>query len=219
MAENEKLEEAKRLYQTANADQRYVLESLFPELKELRDEIIRKKLVDLLYKVYANTNYITCAEHDDFIFWLEKQGEQKSVVIIPKFRIGDNIKTTNEEPLAITKIDDKGYWSEDLFICNFDDADKWELVEQKPAWSEEDETTINNLVWAISNDCIRPQDREDYCDWLKFLRPQNHWKPSDEQINTLRDAIVYVEGCNSNFKGSGSVLGKLYNDLKKLREE
>lgn len=72
MTENEKFEEAKRLYQTANAEQRYVLESLFPELKELRDEIIRKKLVDLLYKVYTNTNYITCVEHEEAIAWLEK---------------------------------------------------------------------------------------------------------------------------------------------------
>lgn len=34
MTREEKLAEAKRLYQTANADQRYVLECLFPELKE-----------------------------------------------------------------------------------------------------------------------------------------------------------------------------------------
>lgn len=36
MTEKEKFKEAKRLYQTANADQRYVLETLFPELKRVR---------------------------------------------------------------------------------------------------------------------------------------------------------------------------------------
>ena len=34
MSQEDKLKEAKRLYETANADQRYVLESLFPSLRE-----------------------------------------------------------------------------------------------------------------------------------------------------------------------------------------
>lgn len=38
MTREEKLAEAKRLYQTANAEQRYVLECLFPELKENEDD-------------------------------------------------------------------------------------------------------------------------------------------------------------------------------------
>ena len=33
MTHEENLEDAKRLYKSANADQRYVLESLFPELR------------------------------------------------------------------------------------------------------------------------------------------------------------------------------------------
>lgn len=40
MSDVKKLEEAKRLYKDANADQRYVLERLFPELKECEDEWI-----------------------------------------------------------------------------------------------------------------------------------------------------------------------------------
>lgn len=34
MTHEEKLEDAKRLYKSANDDQRYVLESLFPELRK-----------------------------------------------------------------------------------------------------------------------------------------------------------------------------------------
>lgn len=34
MIQEDKLKEAQRLYETANADQRYVLESLFPSLRE-----------------------------------------------------------------------------------------------------------------------------------------------------------------------------------------
>ena len=63
---------------------------------------------------------------------LEKQGWQNPAdKVEPKFKVGDEIKTANEEPLTITKIDDKGYWSEDLFICDFDEECLWDLVDQK----------------------------------------------------------------------------------------
>ena len=42
----EKLEEAKELYNTANADQKYALELLFPEIKENEEERIRKTLIE-----------------------------------------------------------------------------------------------------------------------------------------------------------------------------
>ena len=75
MSEKEKLEEAKRLYQTANADQKYVLESLFPELKESEDEWIEKIRKDIIS--YLNNRQIfSFAESsaaERWIAWLEKQ--------------------------------------------------------------------------------------------------------------------------------------------------
>ena len=78
MTDKEKLEEAKRLYQTANADQRYVLESLFPELKESEDEKIRKELIDIVAK-----SPITFAFEDKnkVLSWLERQGEQTDKIV------------------------------------------------------------------------------------------------------------------------------------------
>ena len=67
------LEEAKRLYKTANADQRYILEKLFPELKESEDEKIRKEIISALK--YANHKGV----YDKHIAWLEKQGEKLPV--------------------------------------------------------------------------------------------------------------------------------------------
>ena len=68
------LEEAKRLYKTANADQRDVLEKLFPELMGSEDEKIRKTLIDFFSngaKYGGHTNGI----YDKYILaWLEKQG-------------------------------------------------------------------------------------------------------------------------------------------------
>ena len=86
------------------------------------------------------TNKECALDHFQLLKWLqeysnmlEKQGEKKPAVIIPKFRIGDEIKTSNEESLTITKIDEKGYWSEDLFICSFDEECIWDWTKQKPA--------------------------------------------------------------------------------------
>ena len=57
---------------------------------------------------------------------IDKFLEQKPTdKVYTKFKVGDEIKTTNEEPLTITKIDEKGYWSEDLLVCDFADAAKW----------------------------------------------------------------------------------------------
>ena len=75
-------EEAKKLYKTANTDQKHVLEKLFPELKEseeLEDERIRKwcishfkECINVIkdndeYKEYLSNKVLT---------WLKKQGDK-----------------------------------------------------------------------------------------------------------------------------------------------
>lgn len=104
----ESLEKARELY---NDERTHVgmtpiyLTEIFPELKDSEDERIRKKLIDLIYKVYANTSYITCVEHEDMLSWIEKQSKKsqsKSALesineekvdnsnkVKPKFKIGD----------------------------------------------------------------------------------------------------------------------------------
>ena len=70
-------------------------------------------------------------------------------------------------------------------------------AEQKPVeWGEEDEI---NLQW-LETICERlhykndPQVAPDAAlnlkEWLKSLRRQNHWKPSEEQINVLSKATT-----------------------------
>ena len=66
-----------------------------------------------------------------------------------KFKVGDEIKTANEESLTITKIDEKGYWSEDLFICDFDEECLWDLVEQKPI--DKTKSKFKQGDWIIFN--------------------------------------------------------------------
>jgi len=152
MKQEKKLEEAKRLYKDANADQRYVLESLFPELAEIEDVRIRKEII-----AYIKTG----TYHKDWVSWLEKQGLQKL------------------------------------------------------AWGEEDETRLTNIIIMLKEGASLHFSKNDITkavDWLKSLKPQNRWKPSDEQMNNLKQAI-------SAFPYETDYLELLYEDLKKLREE
>lgn len=75
MTQEEKLKEAKKLYETANADQRYVLESLFPELKESEDEKIMEELIEYFR---WNAQILNDFDNKKVIAWLEKQGKETS---------------------------------------------------------------------------------------------------------------------------------------------
>ena len=165
-----------------------------PELKESDDERVRKAMIDFFKherkEGIAVLHYGVNIER--MISWLEKQGEQKPDKVEPKFKIGDSIKTTNEEPLTITEITDRGYWSEDLFICGFDDAAKWELVEQKPAnnvepkfhegdWIVYDKYDGNNIdkIVKFDNDKVSFESGE----WLYI-----HQLNEDCKLWTIQDA-------------------------------
>ena len=161
MSHEEKLEEAKRLYETANADQKYVLESLFPELAESKDERVRKDLIIYLRSILSNKKYGD-KFIESWIAWLEAQGEQRS------------------------------------------------------AWGKGDENIIDlilsqlrsdNFCGVLSKSLLREVES-----WFKSLKNRYTWRPSDEQMETLKYA------CGGNYVDLG-VLDSLYNDLKKLKGE
>ncbi len=75
----------KELYSSSNANQRLLLEKLFPKLKEGEDERIRKEIISFLKEgnPYHCPNSV---KRQGWATWLEKQGEQKSVPVwMPKF--------------------------------------------------------------------------------------------------------------------------------------
>ena len=88
----------------------------------------------------------------------------------------------------------------------------------KQEWSEEERQIIKDAACCIL-DCVNTAETkeeeerlEELADKLQDLRPQNTWRPSDEQMEFL---WKYAEQNNYD----GSVLTSLYNDLKKLRKE
>ena len=70
------------------------LERVFPELKENRDEEIRKMLIERMERLYewaiAKNAVQAIKDSADAITWLKKQGEQKPTdKVEPKFKVGD----------------------------------------------------------------------------------------------------------------------------------
>ena len=94
-------------------------------------------------------------------------------------------------------------------------------LQPKQEWSDEDEDMLNCCISSIEEakenryayketDGDTSYDRE--IDWLKSLRPQPHWEPSEEQMNALRVTLEYMP---DTFKPKCTLI-TLQNDLKKL---
>ena len=80
--------------------------------------------------------------------------------------------------------------------------------EQKP-WSEEDERLLNNMVIVIQ-DYYNKEDAQSLISWLKSLRPQTTWKPSDKQMEAIR---IAAEVGTANDSWAMKILKEMYNDL------
>lgn len=194
------------------------LKKAFPELCESEDERIREDIIAILK---GEITYTTEEDAKRYIAWLEKHGKQKSSdKVEPKFKVGDTVtikpmsccgKVFTGEPFRIVDIIEDNYVSDDGKTYSISLQDGWELVEQNPAWSEDDEEMLDAMIDIVSNSLYEPLcPREGMLAWLKSLKP-NHWKPSEEQMGVLNNAIHFYG------KTVGKeVLESLYNDLKTL---
>ena len=95
------------------------------------------------------------------------------------------------------------------------DALAWLERQKQVRWSEEDTAKMGALsAWLCSNinsqfDGFRAFE---LVDWLKALRPQNHWRPSEGQLQALQFVVDYH--CFSrpeNRKNIETLLGDLKN--------
>jgi hypothetical protein len=93
------------------------------------------------------------------------------------------------------------------------DFDKKELkkIEYKPTWNEEDEEKFRDVIRLIEQGAPVQSMRDHYTNWLKSLRPQKQWKPSEEQIIALRWVLNNVPYCKHKEEISG-----LLDQIKEL---
>lgn len=119
-------------------------------------------------------------------------------------------RNSKELGSLLTQYYDEGFWK----------GRKAERESQKPAeWSEEDETRRTNVIILLQTPILRKVYQQSEIDkaveWLRNLRPQPHWKPSEEQIRALRRTLLLA-----NFgleKDRRDTMSSLYNDLLKLK--
>ena len=184
-----------------------------PELKDSEDERMIQYFKDLapfdkadeLYEKYGFS-------HKDAIAWLEKQGKQNLLYV------NDNAKEMFIKALErVEEQNKKGYK-----LTDFDKNSWWEdfkaytscIIEQKPAWSEDDEKQARQIERIVHNDGCTQKLQKQIADWFESLKEKYTWKPSEEQMNTL-EYYMHTLICNEHKE----VLFGLYADLKKLREK
>jgi hypothetical protein len=82
-------------------------------------------------------------------------------------------------------------------------------------WSEEDEHKLKDIIYFLdtAKKHYASTVELDACiDWLKSIRSQNTWKPSDEQMEALKEA------CDEHWEPDGlDPLYMLWEQLKKLK--
>ena len=193
---DEAIERAKNFIENGDERERTIAESIFAGImEESEDERIRKALMQNLKERFGTKgNMGEGLDMPDVLAWLEKQGEQKSVVVIPKFRVGDVIRPKGSTAeYTIESISGECYHGKGWGLHISCDND-YELVGQKPTeWSKEDENHVKSILSTI--ECCKAQFPyasavfEAYnadIEWLKSLRPQKQWRPTEEQVNALR---------------------------------
>lgn len=213
------------------------IESIFPELKESEvrkeDEEVRQYIIRIMKQRDINVPMVQKA-----ITWLEKQGEQKPFDYEnaniqqkdfapkgkPKFKVGDKIVERAFDECydgIIKEIKNGKYFFENGDCVDIKEQNLWQLVEQKPAWSEEDENGLGDALWAIQQARTIAKDENDmgnlwYAEnWIKSLKERYTWKPSESDI-LLLERIANGKSNPQDFQAS---LGGLIGQLKKLKEE
>ena len=171
---------------------------------ESEDERIRTLLIDFI----RNYNWLRVqsgfkgATKEDVIAWLEKQGKQKPTdKVEPKFKVGDKIiSTISNIPYYITEVCNGHYLTDVGCIIMFNAQGNFELVEQNPAWSEEDD---RNLLIAIQY--VFQHGYLSTVDWLKSLKDRvgceanctttKEWSEEDEEmLDSIVNSIEITSG-------------------------
>ena len=214
-----------------------ILEAIAPELRESEDERIRVAMVKLFGgcikdEEFCHTGF-TYAQITD---WLEKQKEQKQEDEAEKFfdsaesyhqgfiagRYAGYAAAKEEQKPSEWSDEDKmnlngcicslhqyGYMTYADFLKHL--PERFNL-QPKQELSEEDEGKLQKCIkiverWEEDYDIAYAP----YSNMLKSLRPQPHWKPSEEQMRGLAHTINLDVYDAQRYK-----LDTLYNDLKKL---
>ena len=155
-----------------------VIEEMFPELKDTEDEEIRKGIIRCIKCNMPDNDF-----RKKYLAWFEKQGDHKPV----EWSEQDETHITNI--IIMLKEGASLHFTED----NITKSVSWlksikNRVQPKQEWSDEDEATFT-VIGSLILDNFSAEDASKTLTWLHSLRPQNTWKPSDEQMKALDIAL------------------------------
>ena len=171
---DEVLERAKKVLLDCTSEEQKVVEYITPELKESDDEKIRQELIAMVK--------LSCTNGDDAdkkIAWLEKQGNKDEEILVLKDQIESlhaAIKVLKEthkielEKQSTQKSLNNQFTSEQANVLD-KHIDKF--LEQKSAWSEEDENILKEIITDVkfegyNNDMQANSYKK--INWLKSLK-------------------------------------------------
>ena len=180
-AYDEALEIAKDLHDNHALGMLFIYETceqIFPQLKESEDERVVRDLVNFLKSPFVNEN-ITDEKVTPWIAWLKKQSKKKptqEVEPAPIFRIGDILKRKGKDYTFRVDRIQGGYYHCDRNHGAFfpiEEQGNWKLVEQKSAWSKEDELRAKYTIYFLdtAKKHYASTVKLDACiDWLKSIK-------------------------------------------------
>lgn len=107
----EALERAKKYLGDCMLTRQEYAERIFPELKESKDERIRKGLIEYFQAgKCANINSYYGISTNDILYWLKKQDEQKPAdKVEPKFKVGDWVIVHNKDAYQVIGVNTYDY--------------------------------------------------------------------------------------------------------------
>lgn len=223
----EALEKARAEYEKARK-QGYtwlmgLLEGMFPDLKESEEERIRKELIEQVGYIipdkeeYDNEGRVLPTYHKRigrYRAWLEKQKTSEEAIRYVKenhspdevsdFQVAMNI--------AVTKAYDKGV----------QDTLEKQKAQQSVEWSEEDKEMVRRAIFYTEQYRTNygdTKESEECFNWLldlhRNIRPPFHWKPSEEQMGTLKQWLQDHE-LDGDSRYVYPIFYSLFADLQKL---
>lgn len=173
------------------------IDEVFPELKESKDERIRKELIGHCQDLVRMNkgDEVLLSIYEPWIAYLERQKEQKPIEDVVK-------DITKNKETATRFLKSAGIMDE-----NGELAEMYRSEQQPAEWSEEDKEKLDFVI-SVCIDAQRPSGcaegsvyynkLNEAQKWLKSLRPQpkQEWSEEDEKIyNKALDAIYYKD-CN-----------------------
>ena len=195
-------------------------EFIFPELKEIEDDRIKKEILNLV-SISGNGN-----QFEEIKDWLEKQGKSEVKYVYTKFQVGD----------VIVEIEPNGYCppvmvkhiKEGAYSCESNDKkrflsfpitsqDKYKLVKQEPAdlpnSGECDVDSLYHAVWILE---------KTLCNLIKVVnhlyKHKHIWSEEDKKIlsNIGKYLNHYGNSIVENNEDKAKDVYKLVDWLKSL---